>query len=322
VGPQREFSELSVKGEFRRFPSLSISGVCILVLGRWLKTAVIKDEEWLPGITVIDPKVVLSELEEDRHGADLFTFGQKLPGTEPRFPYHIEWTNVAAIPIKTYEDWWTNGATQVTRKNIRRAARKGITVKNVEFNDDLIGNIVKLNNSALYRQQHRFGHYGKSFEAVKKDYSDFIDRSEYLGAYYQSELVGLLRIIHMGEIASIMQLLCMPQHYDKRPANALISGAVERCAEKEIRYLTYGRFIYGVNTKAPLKEFKRRNGFQMISLPSYYIPLTFKGRMAVKLNLHMGIKNFVPKPFMKVALDVRRKYLEWRRLNSSDDQAE
>jgi hypothetical protein len=322
VSRQHKFAELSVKGRFRHFPAISVNGAWVLVLGKFLRTAIVKDEEWLPGDVVIDPEKVRAAIKQGRLGADIYKFCLKLPNVEPRFPYHLEWTNVAAIPIETYEDWWENGATQVTRKNVRRADRRGVVVRNVEFNDELIENIVKLNDSAVYRQRHRFGHYGKSFEAVKKDYSDFVDRSEYLGAYYQSELVGILRIIHIGEIASIMQLLCMPQHYDKRPANALIAGAVRGCADNKIKYLVYGQYVYGVNTKAPLKEFKRRNGFRQIQIPSYYIPLTIKGRIAIKLHMHMGIKNFLPKPVMKLAIDMRNKFLEWRQRDSLNGETE
>ena len=313
VNSREEFAELSVKGEFRKFAAISIEGNCVIILGKWLRIATIKDEEWLPGDVVGNPEHILAGLQKDRRGADIYKFSQKLPSIQPKYAYHLEWTNVAAIPTTSFADWWENRLPQVTRKNVRRAGRRGVVVKGVDFDDTLIEGIVKLNNSSAFRQRHRFVHYGKSFDAVKKDYSDFMDRSEYLGAYFQGELIGIIRLIHMGEITSILQLLCMQKHSDKRPANALIARAVELCAERGIRYLLYGQYTYGVNTKAPLSEFKRRNGFEKFLLPSYYVPLSIKGRLAIRLKLHMGIKNALPKPVMKIAYGVRRKILDLRK---------
>ena len=51
----------------------------------------------------------------------------------------------------------------------------------------------------------------------------------FLGAYYENELVGFIRLIYVGKEASIIQVLSKMKHYDKRPTNALISKAVEIC---------------------------------------------------------------------------------------------
>jgi hypothetical protein len=179
-------------------------------------------------------------------------------------------------------------------------------VHRVEYDYGLIEAIVHLNNSTPIRQRTRNVHYGKSFEAVKKDYSDFSDRSDYLGAFYKNEMIGLLRIIYQDDIGNIMQLFCMPQHNDKRPANALIASAVEICENKKIEYLVYGQYIYGRNVKAPLTDFKRRNGFEEYLVPSYYIPLTVKGRIAIILNMQRGIQFFIPEKIMHLAFDVRK----------------
>ncbi|MGD0236924.1 MAG: hypothetical protein ABSC55_20625 [Syntrophorhabdales bacterium] len=183
---------------------------------------------------------------------------------------------------------------QKARKNVRRAGRRGVAVKRIEFSDDLVKGIVAINNETPIRQGRPFWHYGKSFEAVKKDYSDFLDRSEFLGAYYRDELIGFIKLIYMGEIVSVVQLLNKNAHYDKRPANALIAEAVKLCVEKGAGYLVYGQYAYDGNTKGALTEFKRRNGFEQVLIPTYYVPLTLKGRICIKLGLHMGIKRLLP----------------------------
>ena len=79
------------------------------------------------------------------------------------------------------------------------------------------------------------------------------------------------------------------RHFDKRPANALIAKAVEICEpQRVISHLIYCSYIYN-DPKSSLTEFKRRNGFEKVLLPRYYIPLTPKGRLALNLGLHRGL---------------------------------
>ena len=59
--------------------------------------------------------------------------------------------------------------------------------------------------------------------------------------------------------------------------NALIAKAAEVCEQKGISHLIYGQFIYGNKRRSSLVEFKRRNGFEQVNFPRYYIPLTLKG---------------------------------------------
>jgi hypothetical protein len=300
-----QWTEVSVNGEFRKVPAIIMDGVTIITTGRRLKAATIKDEWWLDADAIGDPSRFVDRLKKDPRGADLFVFSQKPPDTEPRRKFRMAWSNVAAVPITTYEDWWEKRVTQVTRKNVRRALRRGVSVRKVEFDDRLVEAIVRINDSTPVKQQRRNVHYGKSFEAVKRDYTDFGGRSDYWGAFFNDEMIGVLRMIYQGPLGNIMQLFCMPQHNDKRPANILLTAAVEQCVRSGLKYLLYGQYIYGRNAKAPLTEFKRRNGFEQILVPTYYVPLTVKGRMAIMLNMHRGIQFFVPQKVMDWAFAFR-----------------
>src|SRR5437773_2109408 len=79
---------------------------------------------------------------------------------------------------------------------------------------------------------------------VKKDQSSFLDRSDFICAHLADELIGFLKLVYRGETASILQLLPKASHNDKRPANALVAKAVERCEARAVSYLTYGMFNY------------------------------------------------------------------------------
>jgi hypothetical protein len=172
--------------------------------------------------------------------------------------------------------------------------------------------IVDINNETPVKQGRRSWHYGKSLTEVEREYATLVDHSAYLGAYHGTELVGIIKMVYMGEIAAILQLLCKPSHYDKRPANALLARAVEICNARGLTYLVYGQYTYGNKTKSPLMEFKRRNGFEELRCPRYYIPFTFRGRLALALGLHHGWRALIPEPVMNAALRLRSAW--YRRL--------
>jgi len=300
--------EISVKGRAVQVPYLQMGARTLIVSGRWPRLVRIRDEDWLPGHTVEDPEACLEKIRQERLKADIFTFAQKLPDTTRRYPYPVEWDNVAALPTTDFSHWWEKRLPQVTRKNVRRAARRGLVIRELPFSDSLVQAILVINNETPIRQGRPFWHYGKNFETVKRDYATFLDRSEFICACQDDRLVGFLKLVYMGDIAGILQILCMNQHSDKRPANALIARAVEMCSARGIKYLTYGKYVYGGNTDSPLTEFKRRNGFEPILLPRYYIPLSSRGRILFRLGFHHGLKGFLPEDLVRYAARMRLKW--------------
>ena len=300
-----ETTEVSWKGKWVRVPSVTVEGVTLLLHGGWLKTARVKDELWLGGDVVGDPEAIIAGLKT-RRAADLFVFGQKTPGTAPRYPYAIEWGNVAAVRTESFDAWW-GGLPRQSKQNIKRAEREGVVVSRRELDDEFIEGIVRINNESPVRQGRHFWHYGKDFAAVKRDYSDFLDRSYFLAAHYGDEMIGFLRLIDLGEVITVLQLLCLNAECQRRPANALISKAVELCVEKGARYFVYGQFVYGDNVDSSLTEFKRRNGFEQFQVPTYHVPLTAKARAALAMNLHKGVRAFVPRRLWKAGRELRRR---------------
>jgi hypothetical protein len=313
--------EISIKGRSVTVPGMKIGDRTIIVTGKSLRMAEIKDEAWLEGDGIGDPEACLEKIKIAGLGADIFTFSQKLPETGPKYSYPMEWDNVAAIPTSDYATWWMDRLPQETRKNVRRAERRGVIINQIAFSDELVQGIVRINNEAPIRQGRPYWHYGKSFERVKEDYATLLDRSEFIGAYYRGAMIGLIKMIYMGDIAAILQILSLNSHYDKRPVNALLARAVELCCVKHMKYLIYGKYLYGNNSKSPLTEFKRRNGFEQILVPKYYIPLTIKGRLAIQLKLHLGLKRLIPERVLTVALDVRSSWYERGARNREDQRS-
>jgi hypothetical protein len=300
--------EISVRGKWIKVPAIHVSGKNVVITGRWIKMASIHDEDWLES-ELENPESCINRLKEHESKemkADIFTFAQRLPDTKPRYHYPIEWDNVAAIPLNSYEDWWENRLPQETRKNVRRSAKRGVVIRVTELNDDLIRGIMEINNESVMRQGRLFTHYGKDFDTVKRDYSSFLERSEFIGAYCGDEIIGLIRVVYLGKVASILELLTKASHYDKRPANALIAKAVELCVKKGMSFLTYGNYHYGNKRKSPLIDFKNRNGFEECLIPRFYVPLTVKGKVCIEFKLHRDLMGLLPEALIYPLLSLRR----------------
>lgn len=312
-----EHAEIAVRGKAVCVPCARIAGKTVITTGRWLKRAVLQDEELLEGEAIADLESFTRELKKSSLPADIFTFAQKLSDTKPRFPHHIEWDNLAVIPITTYSDWWDNRVESSVRRAVRKAAKSGVIVKEVEFDDAFVQGIVNINNETPIRQGRTFWHYQKSFEAVKREHATYRERTGFLGAYFGDELIGYLRVTYADNVANIIQVLSMMKHSDKRPTNALIAKAVEVCARQGVCYLAYCNYVYN-DPDSSLTEFKRRSGFEQVLVPRYYIPLTVKGKTALSLRLHQGLVGRIPKPLLKKVLRFRSFWYE-RRLKATQE---
>lgn len=319
-----ESIEISVKGKWFRVPSLNVNGKSIVRKGRWVKIAYVNAEQWLE-TPVDDPARCIKALKEEQSDvlrADVFTFCQKPPATQPQYPYPMEWESVAVIRVTTFKEWW-EGLSQESRKNVRRSQKRGVLVQVKELDRHLLEGLVELNNDSPVRQGKVYTHYGKTLEQVTKDQEDFLDRSAYICAYHEDELIGVVKLVYRGEIASILTFLPKASHSDKRPANALMAKVVEICEGKQISYLTFGMFNYHNRRDSSLREFKIRNGFREILVPRYYIPLTFRGAIGMKLNLHHGLIGLLPHGIITLLVNARAKLYAFKvsRCSSTIEQS-
>ncbi len=316
-------AETKVGGKRDRVHGLDWNGKTVVVKGNLLKTAEILAEEWLD-TDLEDPEACLKHLGQ-RHPstlrADIFTFSQQLPATQAKYSYHTEWDSVAALPIPSFDEWWEK-LPQESRKNTRRAYKRGVTTSVRPLDDELVRGIVGVNNDNPMRQGVPYVHFGKSFEQVKKDQESFLDRSDFVCAHVGDELIGFAKIIYRRDSASILQFLPKPSHADKRPGNALMAEVVKLCAAKDIAWLTYGMFNYGNKQDSPLREFKIRNGFGKVLLPRYYIPLTAWGKVCMATGAHRGLIGILPHSAIALFVKARAKYYEFSQSRRCSSMAE
>ena len=299
-----KLEEIRIAGKTLYVPSTDICGRTVVVTGKWISTAQIKDEDVVEGVTVEAPDSFIIKLKESNLKADVFTFAQRPTDVTPKFDYYSEWDNWAAMPTTCFKDWWEN-LPQESRKNVRRATKRGVVVKVTPFDDDLVKGVHRIYNGIRVRDGRPFWHFGQDIQSVRRGLATYLDRSEFIGAYWGEELIGFVKMVYVDDLAMLFHLISMDEHCDKRPANALIAKAAEVCEQKGISRLIYTKFIYGNKRRSSLVEFKRRNGFEQVNFPRYYIPLTLRGELFIRLRLYRGFGGLVPEPILHVALSCR-----------------
>ena len=300
-------TEIRVKGKAIQVPSVRIDGRTVIATGKRLTIAALRDEELQEGGVIAGPDRFVSQLKKSNLKADIFTFVQRVPDVIPKYPYHLEWDNAAVVPITTFSEWWEKRAQYDVRKAVKRAQRLGVIVRESQFDDAFVQGICGIYNDSPVRQGTAFWHYQKDFAIVKQENATYLEKSVFIGAYYQDALIGFIKMVYVDTIATTLQVISQKMHYDKKPMNALIAKAVEICEKKGVSHLVYGNFTYDGHHSS-LTEFKRRNGFAPMLVPRYYIPLSITGAVALKLNLHHSWAQHIPDPLMAKLRTLRSRW--------------
>jgi hypothetical protein len=301
------YGEISWRGRTLRVPAQEVDGALVVVSGRAVRMAAVRDEEWLDEMPVRQAQQFVARLRATGLRADVLSFGTGPSAAETDAPLPgavAETDNVAVIDTRDFKAWW-EGLPQEARKNTRRAAKRGVTVAEAPFDGRLVRGIQAIYDEAPIRQGRRFWHYGKDLETVRRENGTYLDRSTFLVAQLGDEIIGFIKWVRVGKVARIMQILCLNAHQDKRPIIALIAKAAEVCHSQGLEYLVYGRYTYGNKGDSSITEFKRRLGFTQLDYARHHVPLSRWGRIALRLGLHRGAVGLIPAP-------VLQRLLQWR----------
>lgn len=261
-----------------------------------------------------DPEVMLRPLRTSGFRIDLFTFMQRLPETLPKYPYPMEWDNLAVLPVTTFEQWWTKQIDNKTRNMVRKAEKKGILVREVPFNEALVQGIWEIYNEWPVRQGGPFRLYGVDLQTVRKVEAMYLENSIFIGAFLGDSLIGFVKLIHdeTRTQAGLRDIVSMIRHRDKAPTNALVAQAVRSCAERGISYLVYSNFARGKRGRDSLSDFKEHSGFKRIDLPRYYVPLTRTGWAGLRLGLHHRFVDRLPALVVAKLRELRKAWYACR----------
>lgn len=290
--------------ELERMQDMWCGNYELQISGSLIKTARLKDE-WYQDIKA--PASFIEEVKEafrlNGSKADIFTFWQRLPEISPKYNYQMEWDSIAAIPINTFGHWWEKQIGPTVRNMIRKAEKKGVEIRSVDYDDNFVRGITQIFNESPIRQGRPFLHYGKDFETVKKEFSRYLYREDVIAAYQGNQLIGFLMLANAGTYGDITQILSSIKHRDKSPTNALLARAVQLCEERKYSYLVYAAWLTG-----SLGEFKRHNGFERVDLPRYYVPLNVAGSLAVRLGVHKGLRGVLPDRTLERLKNIRNRW--------------
>ena len=291
--------ETLINGNPGRIRCIKI-GDQIFSISRGPLTVVRLEDEWYEDVD--DPQVVISALKANTaFKPDLLTFWQRMPDVLPQHLFHQEWEEIAVLPVTSYDHWWNHQIKSRVRNLIRKAEKAGVVVKQTSYDDDFVRGMTAIFNETSVRQGRQFWHYGKNFETVKSQFSRYLFREQMIGAYYQGEMIGFMMLGDAGKFGITGQIISSIKHRDKAPNNALIAKAVEVCEERKLDYLIY--FFWSDDS---LAEFKRRCGFEKVKVPRYYVPLTWKGELALKCGAHRGLRAMLPRAAKNPLKGLRR----------------
>jgi hypothetical protein len=286
-------------------PSFEIDRKPLAVKGRLLRTCFLRDEYY---DFLDNPSAFIVDLKRGAQvKADLFTFIQEIPNPAPMFDFHLEWDTAAVLSLVSYENWWKKQINDKTRNMVRKAAKSRVEIRIAEFNDDLLKGIEVIYNESPVRQGRRFRHYKKNLDTLRSEHGTFLDRSQFLGAYYDGQLIGFAKLVYGRGIAQLMNIISMISHRNKAPTNGLIAKAVEICTSVGIPYLQFGTGYSG-----SIGEFKKHHAFEEFRVPRYYIPVNHIGVAALKLRLHRGIDQRLPAKWRDQIRDARAKWNTFR----------
>ncbi len=266
-------------------------------------TVVSLEDEWYEDVK--NPEAVIAALSEAEFKPDIFTFWQRLPDLQPKFSYPLEWDSIAALPVTTGEEWLATKVSSRLRSQIRKAKKEGLELRETTYDDNFVRGLTEIFNESAVRQGRKFWHYGKDFETVKREFSRYIHREEMIGAYLGDEMIGCIMMGNAGKFGITGQIISKVAHRDKVTNNALIGKAVEVCQQKKLDWLVY---LFWSNDS--LAEFKRRCGFEETKVPRYFVPLTARGKLMMKLGLHRGFTSALPGRIKTPLKKLRRMWHE------------
>jgi hypothetical protein len=272
------------------------------VKGRFFKLARLHNEYY--DYLDRDPGAFIAKLRNSRSGIDIFTFISEIQDRSHKLDHYFEHDRIAVIPLTTYENWWKNQISDKTRNMARKATKKGLEIKVVPFDDEFVRGIQDINDESPIRQGKPYWHYKEDFATVKRLNITFLEQSEFIGAYFGTELIGYIKLVKGNGKASLMQILSKITHRDKAPNNALMAKAVEICTAQKIPALHYAFW-----SRRGLGDFKANHGFQCFDIPRYYVPLTRKGAFILNCRLHRKLKDRVPEKWMDIYTGWRARFL-------------
>jgi hypothetical protein len=281
------------------------------ISGKFFRTAKLR-HEWCDFLD--DPLGAIEQMQSDSAFTDLFTFVRDISDESVTYPFYSEPVGLAVLPIETYQKWWDDLGFKA-RNKVRKGQKSGVELRVIQLDDHFAKGVEGIYNETPVKQGRKFFHYGKNAAEIKKELTSFLDSCIFVGAYYQDELVGFMKLFPGKNVLRTIHIIAKVSHRDKCVMDALIAKAVELCDQRKIQHLHYGSW-----TDGGVGDFRAKHGFRRVEVPRYFVPLSRRGRLMLKLKLHRPIRDRLPKGLVGPLLRVRTK-LNSIRYRTSKGQA-
>ena len=288
--------------------SLEVNGIALTVAGRFPRIVRVRSENF---IFIGDVPRLVSAVRTKPAG-DLFTFIQPIWDTEPHYPFHQEWLDLAVLEFESYDAWWKNQLNDKTRNMVRKSAKKGVEVRVCTCDENFIRGIKEIYDESPIRQGKPFWHYKKDLTTLRDSHLTFAERSEFIGAYFEGKLIGFVKMVCFEKAAILMQIISMIAHRDKAPTNALLAQAVKLCEAKGIHMIQYGSW-----SRRSFGEFKKHHCFHLLQVPRYYVPLNIRGSIALRMRIHRNPLALLPESWADRLAVLRNRWNERKSAVSS-----
>jgi hypothetical protein len=270
----------------------------ISVSGRLLKVAKLR-HEWFEYLE--NPEAFVAEIKPARV-ADILTFLQEAHVKRPEFPFPSEPASASVLTIKSFDDWWKN-LNFKARNKARKAQKCGVELRPAKLDDEFVRGVTVIYNESPLRQGRKFVHYGKDAATIKRDLSSFPECTFFIGAYHENRLIGFMKLFEGDHILRTVHILATFADRDKCVMDALIAKAVETASHKNIFHLHYGDWAH-----RGLGAFRLKFGFEQHDCPRYFVPLNWRGKLALKAGLHQPLRERIPQRWKDRLIEVRSKW--------------
>src|SRR5882762_5415160 len=192
---------------------MKLSAKDIHAVGRLIRIGYIEGDKYE---ALVDPEAAVQAARSSGARVDILTFMQTLSTASRRYPYVMELDNFAALPVSTYDHWYSKTIGFKVRNKVKKAVKSGVSVKEVPFDDSLVHGISAICNEAPIRQGRRFSHYGKDLETIRRVHATFPERSVFIGAFFEGTLIGFAKLVsdREGGQAGLMHIISMIKHRD------------------------------------------------------------------------------------------------------------
>ncbi len=288
---------------------LEIDNTEISVTGTLFKTARLR-HEWCEFLQ--DPADAIHQLNDSRRRPDLFTFVRDIGETQPPLPYFTHPISIAVLPVTTHAKWWADIGFK-PRNKIRKGQKSGVVTRVVELDDEFARQVEFIYNESPVRQGRRFFHYGKTATEIKEELSSFLSQSVIVGAYFQNELIGFMKLFRAKTALRTIHIIAKNSHREKCAMDVLIAKAVELCEQYGLSYLHYGSW-----TDGGVGAFRSKHGFVPLEVQRYFVPLSMSGHVMLKLNLHRPMRERLPDGWVLPLVRLRAR---WNSLRFGNGQA-